>query len=278
MSEFYGQLSKMTVTLPPNNDPVDYQMVLGEQRIAMTPLIGHKINLKFAGEIHCVACDRRIKKTYSGGYCFPCSQKLAQCDLCIMKPETCHYDAGTCREPEWGEAFCMKDHIVYLANSSGIKVGITRINQIPTRWIDQGASQALPIFRVKSRFQSGLVEVIFKAHVSDRTDWRKMLKGEAENLDLSTIRDQLMSECSEKIMVLQQRFGEQAILPLNDEQVVNISYPVELYPDKVKSFNFDKTPDICGVLHGIKGQYLIFDTGVINLRKFTGYNITMVVE
>lgn len=268
----------MTVTLPMNNDPVDYQMVLAEQRIAMTPLIGHKINLKFAGEIHCVACDRRIKKTYSGGYCFPCSQKLAQCDLCIMKPETCHYDAGTCREPKWGEAFCMKDHIVYLANSSGIKVGITRINQIPTRWIDQGASQALPIFRVKSRFQSGLAEVIFKSHVSDRTDWRKMLKGEAKNLDLSTIRDQLMSECSEEIMALQQRFGEQAIMPLNDEHVVNISYPIGQYPDKVKSFNFDKTPEISGVLHGIKGQYLIFDTGVINLRKFTGYNITMVVE
>ncbi len=278
MSEFHGQLSKMAVTLPENNNPVDYQMVLGEQRIAMTPLIGRKIHLKFAGEIHCLACDRRIKKSYSGGYCFPCSQKLAQCDLCIMKPETCHYDAGTCREPEWGETFCMQDHIVYLANSSGIKVGITRINQIPTRWIDQGASQALPIFRVKSRYQSGLVEVIFKNHVSDRTDWRKMLKGKPENIDMLAIRDQLMIECREDIMSLQQRFGEQAILPLSDQEVVTISYPIEHYPDKVKSFNFDKTPEISGVLHGIKGQYLIFDTGVINLRKFTGYNITMVVE
>jgi hypothetical protein len=278
LSEFYGQLSKMAVRLPENNKPVDYQVVLGEQRIAMTPLIGQKIDLKFAGEIHCLACDRRIKKSYSGGYCFPCSQKLAKCDLCIMKPETCHYDAGTCREPEWGEAFCMQDHIVYLANSSGIKVGITRINQIPTRWIDQGASQALPIFRVKSRYQSGLVEVIFKNHVSDRTDWRKMLKGEPVNIDLLAIRDQLMLECREDIMTLQQRFGEQSILPLADQEVVTISYPVQQYPEKVKSFNFDKTPEISGVLQGIKGQYLIFDTGVINLRKFTGYNITMVVE
>ena len=278
MSVFHGQLSKMAVTLPENNNHVDYQMVLGEQRIAMRPLIGHKINLKFAGEIHCIACDRRIKKSYSGGYCFPCSQKLAQCDLCIMKPETCHYDAGTCREPEWGEAFCMQDHIVYLVNSSGIKVGITRINQIPTRWIDQGASQALPIFRVKSRYQSGLVEVIFKKHVSDRTDWRKMLKGEPENIDLLEIRDRLMLECREDIITLQQRFGEPAILPLANQEVVTISYPVQQYPDKVKSFNFDKTSEITGVLEGIKGQYLIFDTGVINLRKFTGYNITMVVE
>jgi hypothetical protein len=278
LSEFHGQLSKMAVTLPANNNPVDYQMVLGEQRIAMSPLIGHEIDLKFCGEIHCLACDRRIKKSYSGGYCFPCSQKLAQCDLCIMKPETCHYDAGTCREPEWGEAFCMQDHIVYLANSSGIKVGITRINQMPTRWIDQGATQALPIFRVKSRYQSGLVEVIFKNHVSDRTDWRKMLKGEPENLDLLAIRDRLMSKCHEEIMTLQHRFGEQSILPLADQEVVTISYPVQQYPEKVKSFNFDKTPEISGVLKGIKGQYLIFDTGVINLRKFTGYNITMVVK
>ncbi len=278
MSEFHGQLSKMAVTLPTNNDSVDYQMVLGEHRIAMKPLIGQKIQLKFAGEIHCVACDRSIKKSYSGGYCFPCSQKLAQCDLCIMKPETCHYDQGTCREPEWGEAFCMQDHIVYLANSSGIKVGITRINQIPTRWIDQGASQALPIFKVKSRYQSGLVEVIFKSHVSDRTDWRKMLKGENEKLDLLAIQIQLMNECNQQIIQLQQRFGVTAITPLDDEYVRNISYPVIRYPEKVKSFNLDKTPDISGVLNGIKGQYLIFDTGVINLRKYTGYNITMVTE
>lgn len=268
----------MAVTLPTNNDSVDYQMVLGEHRIAMKPLIGQKIQLKFAGEIHCIACDRNIKKSYSGGYCFPCSQKLAQCDLCIMKPETCHYDQGTCREPEWGEAFCMQDHIVYLANSSGIKVGITRINQIPTRWIDQGASQALPIFRVKSRYQSGLVEVIFKSHVSDRTDWRKMLKGENEKLDLLAIQTQLMNECNQQIIQLQQRFGVTAITPLDNEYVRNISYPVIRYPEKVKSFNLDKTPDISGVLNGIKGQYLIFDTGVINLRKYTGYNITMVTE
>lgn len=268
----------MAVSLSENNHLADYQMVLGDQRIAMAPLIGQKITLKFEGEIHCIACERRIKKAYSGGYCFPCSQKLAQCDLCIMKPETCHYDAGTCREPEWGDAFCMQDHIVYLANSSGIKVGITRANQIPTRWIDQGASQALPIFRVKSRYQSGLLEVIFKAYVSDRTDWRKMLKGQAEVVDLLAIRDQLIVECSDEILALQERFGDEAILPIKDQDMVSISYPVTHYPDKVKSFNFDKTAEVTGQLNGIKGQYLILDTGVINIRKFTGYNITMVIE
>jgi len=278
VSKYHGQLSKMAVTLPENKGAVDYQLILSEQRIAMTPLIGQQITLKFEGEIHCQACDRHIKKSYSGGYCFPCSQSLAQCDLCIMKPETCHYAAGTCREPEWGETFCMQDHIVYLANSSGIKVGITRSNQIPTRWIDQGAGQALPIFRVKTRLQSGLVEVVFKTRVSDRTDWRKMLKGQAEHQDLMAIRDQLMLECNDEIALLQQQFGDGAIVALDDQAVVDITYPIIQYPEKVKSLNLDKTPEVSGILQGIKGQYLIFDTGVINIRKYTGYNITMVVE
>jgi len=195
-----------------------------------------------------------------------------------MKPETCHYDAGTCREPEWGESFCMQDHIVYLANSSGVKVGITRVNQMPTRWIDQGAIQALPIFRVKTRYQSGLVEVMFKSHVSDRTDWRKMLKGFNEPVDLIAKRDELLTLCQDELSVLQQRFGEQAITPLLDDQALEITYPVQSYPEKVKSHNFDKTPEISGVLQGIKGQYLLLDTGVLNIRKFSGYHITMVTE
>jgi len=277
VAEFQGLLSKMAVALPEEGAVANYQMVLGQQHIAMQPFIGQSIQLNFEGEIHCQACDRLTKKSYSGGFCFPCSQNLAQCDLCMMKPETCHFSAGTCREPEWGESVCMQDHIVYLANSSGIKVGITRFNQMPTRWIDQGAIQALPIFRVQSRYQSGLVEVTFKNHVSDRTDWRKMLKGLAEPVDLVATRDQLMTECKAEIEALQQRFGEQAIKPIVDESILTIDYPVQTYPEKVKSLNFDKTPEITGVLQGIKGQYLILDTGVLNIRKFSGYQITMVV-
>jgi len=277
VAEFQGLLSKMAVALPEDGAVANYQMVLDQQHIAMQPFIGQTIQLSFEGEIHCQACNRLTKKSYSGGFCFPCSQNLAQCDLCMMKPETCHFAAGTCREPEWGESVCMQDHIVYLANSSGIKVGITRFNQMPTRWIDQGAIQALPIFRVQSRYQSGLVEVVFKNHVSDRTDWRKMLKGLAEPVDLIATRDQLMTECKDEIAALQQRFGEQAIKPLVDETTLAIDYPVQTYPEKVKSLNFDKTPEITGVLQGIKGQYLILDTGVLNIRKFSGYQITMVV-
>jgi hypothetical protein len=267
----------MAVVLPEASSIPQYNMVLSEHRIAMNDLVGKQISLHFQGEIHCQHCDKKVKKSYSGGYCFPCSQKLAQCDLCFMKPETCHYDQGTCREPEWGQAVCMQEHIVYLANSSGLKVGITRIGQVPTRWIDQGATQAIPIFTVKTRYQSGLVEVMFKQHVSDRTDWRKMLKGQAEQVDLESVRQTLMTECAEEITLLQQRFGVDEIVPLNNQNAINIDYPVETYPTKVSSFNFDKTPEVSGVLKGIKGQYLIFDKGVINIRKFTGYNITMTV-
>jgi hypothetical protein len=147
---------------------------------------------------------------------------------------------------------------------------------MPTRWIDQGATQALPIFRVKTRYQSGLVEVMFKAHVSDRTDWRKMLKGQHEQpLDLAAKRDELMLECADEIKVLQQRFGDNSIVPLSDESIVEINYPVLQYPEKVKSLNFDKTPEISGILQGIKGQYLMLDTGVLNIRKFSAYHISL---
>jgi hypothetical protein len=167
----------------------------------------------------------------------------------------------------------MTDHFVYLANSSGVKVGITRGNQIPTRWMDQGAVQALPIYRVSNRQQSGLVEVLFKQHVADKTNWRTMLKGGIELIDLAAERDRLFAECEAGVAELQTRFGVQAIQPLGDAEPVDIDYPVSAYPSKVTSLNFDKQPLIEGVLNGIKGQYLMLDVGVLNIRKFGGYHV-----
>lgn len=274
MAIIEGQLSKMQAILPADGR-AQYQLTLGDSPVAMHELIGQPLQFRYAGAIHCQNCQRKTNKSYSGGFCFPCSQKLAQCDLCFMKPELCHFDRGTCREPDWGLAVCMQDHIVYLANSSGLKVGITRIGQVPTRWLDQGATQAVPIFRVKSRYQSGLVEVLFKQHVSDRTDWRKMLKGDAEALDLPAQRDRLMRECASDIAALQSQFEPGAISPLSSENMVSIQYPVTQYPDKIKALNFDKTPQIEGVLQGIKGQYLLLDSGVLNIRKFAGYQVAL---
>jgi hypothetical protein len=119
---------------------------------------------------------------------------------------------------------------------------------------------------------------MFKQHVSDRTDWRKMLKGNAEPLDLEAIRQELMTACHDEVAALQARFGEDAIRPLINEKIIDIQYPVDAFPKKVTSHNLDKTPTVEGILQGIKGQYLMFDTGVINIRKYTGYNLTMVVE
>ena len=265
-----GHLHKMQTSL---GSPVQYKLPLDDELISLNPFLGKKIKLSYSGEIHCIECGRKTSKSYNQGYCYPCFQTLAQCDLCIMKPETCHYFKGTCRQPEWGEAHCMQEHYVYLANSSGIKVGITRGTQVPTRWIDQGASEALPIFRVSNRLLSGKIEVAIKNHVSDRTDWRKMLKGDAEPLDLASKRDELIKLAAKEIQEIEQEFGQSEISRLDADQV-SIHFPVAQYPEKIKSLNLDKTAEVEGTLQGIKGQYLILDSGVINIRKYGGYLVT----
>ncbi len=269
-----GKVRKMVTQL---GDPVGYQLPLGEELVDMNALIGEQLLLEYDGAINCVACDRKTKKSFNQGYCYPCFSRLAQCDSCIVSPEKCHYDAGTCREPQWGEENCMIDHVVYLSNTSGVKVGITRHSQVPTRWMDQGAIQALPIYQVSSRLISGLVETVFKQHIADKTNWRAMLKGEAEPLDLAAERDRLFNECAHDIEGLQEQHGLQAIQPITDGTTVAIDYPVEEYPVKVVSHNLDKNGEVKGRLRGIKGQYLIFDSGVINMRKYGGYNIRLSV-
>ena len=170
-----------------------------------------------------------------------------------------------------------------LANSSALKVGITRLGQMPTRWLDQGATQALPIMKVGSRRLSGQLEIMFGTQVADKTDWRKLLKGEAEPINLSEIREQLINEFAPKIETIRNEFGQnlefnENIELLEDELPREFIYPVEQYPEKIKSHNLDKTPVIRGKLHGIKGQYLIMDTGVINIRKYTGYELKIRTE
>lgn len=265
-----GHLAKMHVE---HAQPVSYQLALDEQQIDLTQLIGSRIRLHYTGNIHCNHCGRKTNKSFNQGYCYPCFKSLAQCDSCIMSPEKCHYDAGTCREPEWGETFCMTDHIVYLANSSGVKVGITRATQVPTRWIDQGAIQALPIMRVATRQQSGLVEDIIRQQVADKTNWRKMLKGDVEYIDLASIRDEILDNAWNDIVRLQNRFGLQSIDVIDAGDLYEFDYPVTVYPGKITTHNFDKTPLVEGLLQGIKGQYLLLDTGVINIRKFGAYYI-----
>ena len=270
-----GHLAKMDVQLA---NTVQYQLPLDDQRIALNDLIGHSIRLEYRGDIHCIHCGRRSKKSFSQGYCYPCFTKLPQCDTCIMSPEKCHFHHGTCRDPQWGEKYCFTDHFVYLANSSGVKVGITRGTQLPTRWIDQGATQGLPIFRVQTRYQAGLIEDCIREHIADKTSWQKMLKGNADTADLAAIRDDLLIKSESGLELLEQEFGLQALQRLYNETTTEIHFPVTRFPEKVKSFNLDKAPMVEGELQGIKGQYLILDTGVINIRKYTGYNIEFSAE
>jgi len=268
-----GCLSKMAAALPGRQDqPVVYHLRAGEHRVALNERIGEPLSLRWTGAIACTHCGRATKKSFAQGHCYPCFKRLAQCDTCIMKPETCHFFQGTCREPEWGERHCFQPHIVYLANSSGLKVGITRKTQMPTRWLDQGAIQALPILEVDTRQQSGFVEMLFKEQVADRTNWRAMLKGDVETMDLSAERDRLLTLLADGLHQLRETHGADAIRLL-EQPAQHFHYPVSVFPKKVVSHNFDKQPLVEGVLQGVKGQYLILDSGVINLRKFTGYEI-----
>ena len=241
---------------------VQYFLRFGTELECVNNSIGKKLVIEATGTIFCLACSRKTSKSFHQGYCFPCMKKLARCDSCIIKPELCHFHNGTCREPEWGQQHCMIPHLIYLANSSGIKVGITRAHQAITRWIDQGAIQAIPIGLVKNRLESGVIEVILKQNFPDKTNWRTMLKGNIEFLDLSDARQEAID-----LLPIHPFVEVQASDPLT------IDYPVLAYPKSIKSFNLDEQRKLEGTLLGIKGQYLILDTGVINLRSFGGYEV-----
>jgi hypothetical protein len=197
--------------------------------------------------------------------------------MCMLKPETCHFALGTCRDEAFAASVCMQPHVVYLANSSGLKVGITRKTQVPTRWLDQGATQALPIIEVPTRRLSGLVEVLLAQSIADKTNWREMLKGEAAPIDLIAERNALFAQYMPELQQLAADNGV-AFNYLNDELTRQFCYPVSTYASKITSLNLDKTGQVTGKLQGIKGQYLLLDTGVINLRKYTGYVLSVRLE
>ena len=260
-----GYTDKMHTSL--ESGVAQYKLSFDDAELDISALVGKPIELTFSQQIQCSACGSMTKKSYSQGYCWPCANSLARCDLCIMRPETCHYYQGTCREPEWGESYCFSPHIVYIANTSGIKVGITRKTNTPSRWIDQGALSALPILEVNTRLDSGRIEKTLKSFVSDKTNWRKMLTNKVAPVELVSTKKTLL----ERIPVLINELGAK---PLSDD-VVNIDYPVIKYPAKIVSLSLDKTPVISGVLNGIKGQYLLLDCGVLNIRKFSSYHLTI---
>lgn len=268
-----GQIKKMRSELKADQ-PINYYLPVGDEEVYLNQYLGKELALRFEACINCQNCGKKTKKSFSQGYCYPCMKKLARCDMCIMKPETCHFHEGTCREPEWGQENCFVPHYVYLSNTSGLKVGITRHTQIPTRWVDQGATQATIIFKVSTRQQSGFVEMAFKDLIADKTNWRTMLKENQPDRDLIAEASSLKEKLAESMNSIITNYSENEIESISGE-TVNLRYPILEFPTKIKSHNFDKNPLVEGTLMGIKGQYLIFDTGVINIRKFTAYQVSI---
>ena len=255
-----GNLLKMATN---QTETVDYLLNIGDQQVYVNDWIGHTISLKFLNNINCIRCGRETQKSFFQGYCYPCFINAPETDECILRPEKCMAHEGISRDMEWSKTHCLIDHYVYLAVSSGLKVGVTRHNQIPTRWIDQGASRAVRIAKTPNRHLAGLIEVDLKKHFADKTNWQQMLKNVVK-------REINLKEEKQKVFQWLREDLQQHLI--DNDEITEIQYPVKQFPQKVKSVNFDKTGEYTGMLTGIKGQYLIFEDGsVFNVRKHNGY-------
>lgn len=245
--------------------PVRYTLNIGNDNVLMNSIIGQDISIKYTGNIYCMECGVKTIKSFSQGYCYPCFTKVPYTAPCIIHPELCEAHLGKARDMKWSEENCLQPHIVYLAVSSNLKVGVTRKTQIPTRWIDQGATKAIELCETPDRHTAGVIEVFLKQYLSDKTSWQKMLKNEiVKDVDLLQEKDNTADLLNDEFKYY---------ISDNDE-ITKINYPVEQYPIKVKSINLDKIAQYEGKLVGIKGQYLIFEDGsVINIRKYGGYEL-----
>jgi hypothetical protein len=255
-----GNLSKMKTV---HRDPISYTLHLGNESAVVSDLLGQRIRISFGGQINCVVCGKSIKKAFGQGMCYEDFMNSPENSPCILRPELCEGHLGIGRDPEWEKAKHVQPHYVYLALTSGVKVGVTRFDNVPTRWMDQGAWKVIRFAEVPYRRLAGEIEVYLKEYITDKTNWQRMLKDErAAEVDLVEEKEALLNELPED---LGQFYSE------NDE-VVEFNYPVLEYPAKVRSLNLDKDPVAEGELRGIRGQYLIFKGGqVINLRRFSGY-------
>ncbi len=262
--EAKGNLHKMRTE---QADPVQYFLSLDSQELLMNELIGASLHFTYELEINCIKCGRKTSKSFAQGFCFPCFQSAPETEECVLRPELCRAHEGIARDMEYAKEHCLIEQIVYLSLTSDVKVGVTRSTQKPFRWIDQGATAAIELARTPNRYIAGQIEVLLKEYLKDRTNWRAMLKNEISGeKDLQKIKHKMLDQLSSD-------FRQYAV---ESDEITQLTYPVQQYPHKVVSLNFDKTPEIEGKLIGIKGQYLIFDEGkVLNIRKFGGYKVRL---
>lgn len=257
--QYEGVLTKMQTEI---GTPIQYYLIFEDSFLNVNQLLGKNISFSFLG-YQCLNCNKK-KKIFRQGFCYDCFMSSASAGDWIMKPElsTAHLDIED-RNLEYEKKVQLQPHIVYLALSSEVKVGVTRNTQIPTRWIDQGAVKAIPIVEVPNRYLAGITEVALKKLYSDKTNWQKMLKNEYVDADL------IKEKVSLKYMIPKEA---QDFFDIDKNDVTELHFPVLEYPKKVSSLNLDKTPEFSGKLMGIKGQYLIFEDGsVFNVRTFEGY-------
>ncbi|GER60979.1 hypothetical protein ULMA_30870 [Patiriisocius marinus] len=248
--------------------PIQYYLVFENDFLNVNQLLDKQVTINFVG-YQCLNCKKN-KKIYRQGFCYDCFFEIPQAADWIMKPELSKAHLGIeDRDLEYEEKVQLKPHVVYLANSSNVKVGVTRKTQIPTRWIDQGAHEAIEIVEVPNRYLAGITEVALKDYVGDKTNWRTMLKNEIQDEDLVAWRDKLRQYIPEE--------AQQYFIESNTE--TNLEFPVLKFPKKLRTLNLTKTPEYTGVLKGIKGQYLIFDDDtVFNVRSNEGFVVTLRVS
>jgi len=263
--QYQGTLSKMETELA---NPIQYYLVFDTSFLNVNQLIGKRIEIDFVG-FQCLNC-KKYKKIYRQGFCYDCFYSSPAVGDWIMRPElsTAHLGIAD-RDLDYETRVQVQPHVVYLALSSEVKVGVTRKTQVPTRWIDQGACQAVSILEVPNRYLAGITEVELKKHFTDKTNWRKMLQNEVVDLDLLMEKGRVYDWLPEEA---KQYFNADL-----DEHYV-LHYPVSQRPAKVVGLNLDKTPNYGGRLVGIQGQYLIFEDGtVFNIRSFEGYIVRIAI-
>ncbi len=258
-----GNLLKMRSVL---SDPVKYFLFSREDELEMNSLIGKEICLRYLNQINCIKCGRKTNKSFAQGFCFPCFRSAPEAEECVLRPELCRAHEGIARDMEYAQQHCLNDHYVYLSFTSGVKVGVTRYTQIPTRWIDQGATAAIPIAKTPNRYTAGFIEVTLKRHFADRTNWRLMLKGVEMEIDLREVKRKAQSFLPPEL----------SGYFIEEDELNEISFPVEKAPEKITSINLNKTPYFSDTLVGIKGQYLIFESSsVLNVRTYGGYFVEL---
>jgi len=250
------------------DQPIRYRIQLDSEYLPLE--IGRQLDVQFLQEKACIHCGRRVRKLYQNGYCFPCVQALAECDLCIVKPHECHFHEGTCRDEAWGREHCMTPHYVYLAFSSDVKVGLTRRGRELVRWMEQGAQQAMIIAEVPTRKLAGELEMEIARNLPDKTNWRKMLTHDGSPMDLKSARQQVIAALPEQWLTFV--FADPTVEH-------HFLFPREAgFTPELKSLSLDKRTSLAGVIRGIKGQYLLLDDGVFNLRKHTGYRVQISIS